>query len=85
MSVAAAADLCRMLDQHAIRFWVVGGWGIDALLGRVTRPHKDLDVLLVRSQHEAAWRLPHEGYELPAEHSADVELLRELAGQARQR
>jgi lincosamide nucleotidyltransferase A/C/D/E len=24
----------------------MGGWGVDALLGRQTRPHKDLDVLV---------------------------------------
>lgn len=28
-----------------MRCWVVGGWGVDALLGRQTRPHKDFDVL----------------------------------------
>jgi lincosamide nucleotidyltransferase A/C/D/E len=27
---------------------LVGGWGIDALLGRQTREHKDLDILLLR-------------------------------------
>jgi lincosamide nucleotidyltransferase A/C/D/E len=26
--------------------WVCGGWGIDALLGREARPHKDLDILV---------------------------------------
>lgn len=26
----------------------MGGWGVDALLGSVTRVHKDLDVLVVR-------------------------------------
>ncbi|MGH8515394.1 MAG: nucleotidyltransferase domain-containing protein [Gammaproteobacteria bacterium] len=25
---------------------MVGGWGIDALLGAQTRPHKDLDLLI---------------------------------------
>jgi lincosamide nucleotidyltransferase A/C/D/E len=25
----------------------MGGWGVDALLGRQTRPHKDLDVLVL--------------------------------------
>jgi lincosamide nucleotidyltransferase A/C/D/E len=27
--------------------WVDGGWGIDALLGRQTRPHDDLDLIAV--------------------------------------
>jgi lincosamide nucleotidyltransferase A/C/D/E len=26
--------------------WIGGGWGVDALVGRQTRPHGDLDVLL---------------------------------------
>ena len=26
------------------RFWVGGGWGVDALAGRQTRPHRDLDL-----------------------------------------
>jgi len=27
--------------------WLSGGWGIDALLGEQTHPHKDLDVLML--------------------------------------
>lgn len=26
--------------------WVDGGWGVDALLGQQTRPHKDLDIAI---------------------------------------
>ena len=26
--------------------WLMGGWGVDALLGRQARPHHDLDVLV---------------------------------------
>jgi lincosamide nucleotidyltransferase A/C/D/E len=36
----------RLLDE-GIQIWVVGGWGIDALLGEQTRPHKDLDVIML--------------------------------------
>ena len=35
-----------MLVQRHIRCWVAGGWGVDALLGRETRPHHDLDPLV---------------------------------------
>ncbi|WP_370972378.1 nucleotidyltransferase domain-containing protein [Amycolatopsis sp. cg9] len=35
--------------------WLAGGWGIDALLGRQTRDHGDLD-LLHRSEQEPAVR-----------------------------
>ena len=37
----------RRLSGHGIRVWLVGGWGIDALLGEQTRPHHDLDVIVV--------------------------------------
>jgi lincosamide nucleotidyltransferase A/C/D/E len=35
------------LAVRGIRLWVIGGWGIDALLGEQTRSHKDLDVLML--------------------------------------
>lgn len=42
-----AATLCKQLQERSIRFWVMGGWGVDALLHRQTRPHKDLDILVL--------------------------------------
>ncbi len=42
-----AAALCSQLEEYGIRFWVMGGWGVDALLRRQTRPHKDLDILVL--------------------------------------
>lgn len=42
-----AVALCSQLEKHGIRFWVMGGWGVDALLHRETRPHKDLDILVL--------------------------------------
>jgi lincosamide nucleotidyltransferase A/C/D/E len=41
------ARIYRMLSHHGIQVWLVGGWGIDALLGEQTRPHHDLDVILL--------------------------------------
>jgi lincosamide nucleotidyltransferase A/C/D/E len=32
------------LDRAAVRHWVGGGWGVDALAGRQTRAHRDLDL-----------------------------------------
>jgi lincosamide nucleotidyltransferase A/C/D/E len=32
------------LDQARLRWWIAGGWGVDALLGRQTREHRDLDL-----------------------------------------
>ena len=34
------------LEAAGCRAWVDGGWGVDALAGRQTRPHRDLDLAL---------------------------------------
>ncbi len=39
-------DLYSKLEELGVKIWVDGGWGIDALLGRQTRPHKDLDIAI---------------------------------------
>jgi lincosamide nucleotidyltransferase A/C/D/E len=36
----------RLLDE-GIPIWLTGGWGIDALLGEQTRPHRDIDVIML--------------------------------------
>jgi lincosamide nucleotidyltransferase A/C/D/E len=41
------------LDDARVRHWLSGGWGVDALVGRQTRPHRDLD-LAIDAEHEAA-------------------------------
>jgi hypothetical protein len=45
MNAERVLDLLGCLDEHAIPVWLDGGWGVDALLGRQTRPHDDLDIL----------------------------------------
>jgi lincosamide nucleotidyltransferase A/C/D/E len=34
------------LERAGVSIWLDGGWGIDALLARQTRPHDDLDAVL---------------------------------------
>lgn len=46
MSAAKAQSVYELLAQNGVRCWVMGGWGVDALLGRTTRAHKDLDLLV---------------------------------------
>jgi hypothetical protein len=41
----AVIELYSGLRAEGVRVWVDGGWGIDALLGRQTRPHKDFDAI----------------------------------------
>jgi lincosamide nucleotidyltransferase A/C/D/E len=33
-----------VIREVGCRFWLEGGWGVDALFGRQTRPHRDLDL-----------------------------------------
>jgi lincosamide nucleotidyltransferase A/C/D/E len=39
-------DLYLKAESLGIKLWVDGGWGVDALLGKQTRPHKDLDITI---------------------------------------
>jgi lincosamide nucleotidyltransferase A/C/D/E len=38
--------LCQSLKEVNVKFWLVGGWGVDALVGHQTREHHDLDLLV---------------------------------------
>jgi lincosamide nucleotidyltransferase A/C/D/E len=51
---ADVLDVLRLLDAAGVGCWLDGGWGVDALLGRQTRDHDDLDVVLDREQLGAA-------------------------------
>jgi lincosamide nucleotidyltransferase A/C/D/E len=42
-----AIHIYQKLTAHGIPIWLSGGWGIDALLGEETRPHKDLDFFVL--------------------------------------
>ena len=33
-----------LLEQLKVRYWVDGGWGIDVLIGKQTRAHRDVDI-----------------------------------------
>lgn len=39
-----------LFESCGARWWVAGGWAIDLLIGRQTRPHGDLDVLVLRPE-----------------------------------
>jgi lincosamide nucleotidyltransferase A/C/D/E len=43
MDAAKVLEILDRLDAAGVEWWVNGGWGVDALLGRETRPHNDLD------------------------------------------
>lgn len=37
-------EVLDMIEQLGIRYWLDGGWGVDALVGRQTREHRDVDI-----------------------------------------
>jgi lincosamide nucleotidyltransferase A/C/D/E len=43
---ASAISLYAALEAAGAPVWLMGGWGVDALLSRQTREHHDLDVLV---------------------------------------
>ena len=45
LSVAEAADRFSVFPG---RWWIAGGWAIDLFVGRQTRAHADIDVLILR-------------------------------------
>ncbi|WP_206446164.1 nucleotidyltransferase domain-containing protein [Agrococcus sp. KRD186] len=47
-------DVALALDAIGEPVWIAGGWGVDALVGRQTREHRDLDVLVPAARLEAA-------------------------------
>ena len=42
----ALSELALLFSSHGIEFWLRGGWALDFLLGRETRPHVDVDVVV---------------------------------------
>ena len=43
----AVHEILDLLDAAGVAAWIAGGWGIDALIGRQTREHADLDLAVV--------------------------------------
>jgi lincosamide nucleotidyltransferase A/C/D/E len=63
MPVSEVLAVLRALDETGCWVAVEGGWGVDALAGRQTRPHRDLDLDIDATQERASLRLLQEmGY-----------------------
>jgi hypothetical protein len=56
-------ELAGLLSEAHVRFWLRGGWALDFHAGRVTRPHKDVD-LVTWTRHRRRLRrlLERNGY-----------------------
>jgi lincosamide nucleotidyltransferase A/C/D/E len=58
-------NIYKSLMANDIQAWLTGGWGVDALLQKQTRPHKDLDILiLVDDIMQVRTLLSRDGYDL---------------------
>ena len=65
MPVEAVLAVVDALERAGVRAWLDGGWGVDALVGRQTRAHRDLDLALdVRDEAAALAALRTRGYEV---------------------
>jgi lincosamide nucleotidyltransferase A/C/D/E len=69
------------LDAAGVAAWLDGGWAVDAVLGEVTRPHADLD-LIVELDDVATMRaiLAADGFELTRGEPQSNFVLRDRAG-----
>jgi len=44
MTAEHAVEIVKLLEKYDIEVYIDGGWGVDALLGKQTRKHDDLDI-----------------------------------------
>ena len=52
MGVIAAA--VAGLEERQLSCWLAGGWAVDFLIGRVTRDHRDIDIVIWAADASAA-------------------------------
>jgi hypothetical protein len=50
---AAPAQVAAVMERFERRWCIAGGWAIDLFLGRVTRPHKDVEIAIFRDDQAA--------------------------------
>jgi hypothetical protein len=66
------ADAVELLGDLDAPWWIAGGWSLDLFLGRQLRPHKDLDVAVLRRDQRCVFdALP--GWELAVAHDGELE------------
>jgi len=64
MTAEDVVELYSLSGQLGIEMWIDGGWGVDALLGKQTRSHSDLDIAIeYRFVPRLREHLEFQGYE----------------------
>ena len=69
-------DACEIIQfalQNGIKVYLDGGWGVDALLGRETRIHNDIDLFVeLKNYHDYIHIIKQHGFdEVPMEYTTD--------------
>ena len=65
VTLAMLFSVLDLIDSLQITYWLDGGWGVDALVGKETRPHRDVDIDFDADETEKLIAaLKAEGYEV---------------------
>lgn len=65
MTDADVLEIVAVLEQAGVDVWLDGGWAVDALAGRQTRQHADLDVVVDLNRVQTIQReLAERGFEV---------------------
>jgi lincosamide nucleotidyltransferase A/C/D/E len=69
MTAERALEILAALRSHGVTVSVDGGWGVDALVGRETRPHEDLDLVVALADLDAIGSALHPlGFSIAEDH-----------------
>jgi lincosamide nucleotidyltransferase A/C/D/E len=82
MDLGEVLEILADLAEACCSVWIAGGWGVDALVGRQTRSHRDLDLALDAGNEAAALRaLQRRGYRVETDwRPVRIELVAEGRG-----
>ncbi len=63
MDASRLLAIYNLMERHGIKIWIDGGWCVDALVGKQTRDHADLDIAVRRRDNDRLHKLLEaEGY-----------------------
>lgn len=50
--LGALARIDRLFEEHAIEYWLFGGWAVDFYAGSITRVHADIDLAVWQADYQ---------------------------------
>jgi hypothetical protein len=54
LQMSVIAEAVTGLEERELSCWLAGGWAVDFLIGRVTREHRDIDIVIWAADAQAA-------------------------------